>query len=234
MNVESRGTAIRWFDCRSGKGKQLNSFDGACTPNSLKILHRNQGIPSSWMSYCNYLCECRSKQILNGKKCKCALAEEGAHHGLEVFETSDGRGFGLRVRKGATIKKDETLCHYAGEIITSKEAKRRDHENSESRIGSYLLDMDEKRQYCIDATYFRSAAAFINHSCAEPNCRLFRALGSHLDANFPHLGLRAKEDIGELTELTFNYGEKPEGICVECHGVHCLCRHCKELNHERN
>jgi len=235
-NVESRFTAIRWFDCRSGKGRQLMPFEGDCTANSLKLLHRKQCIPTSWKSYCNYMCECRSKQTRaapNGGKCKCQSAEDGAHHGLEVFETSDGRGFGVRVRKGATIKKHEILCHYAGEIITSTEAKMRDQQYAKSQVGSYLLDIDEKRQYCIDATHFRSVAAFINHSCAEPTCRLFKALGSHLDVNFPYLGLRAKEDICELTELTFNYGQKPLGYCSECQGVHCLCKHCKELLHRK-
>jgi len=233
---ESRSTAIRWFDCRHGKGKQLVPFEGDCTMESLKQLHQKQSLPSSWRSYCNYLCECRTKQqrgILNGGKCECQLAEDGAHQALEVFETSDNRGFGLRVRKGATIKKHEFLCHYVGEIVTSDEAKMRDQKYANSHIGSYILDMDEQGQYCIDATRYRSVAGLMNHSCSEYNCKLFRALGNHLDGNFPYLGICAKEDISELTELTFYYGEKPEGFCVECQVEHCLCKQCMEMEHKK-
>ena len=235
---ESRITAIRWFDCRGIKRNQLRAFDGKCTTDSLKILHRNQHIQPSWRAYCNYLCASRSKQ-LQSEKCDCQIAENGLHHGLEVFQTPDGRGFGVRTARGVTIKKNEVICHYAGEIISSNEAKRRDQEYySKSHKGSYILDIDEKGQYCIDATNFRSVSALINHSCSESNCVLFRAFGNHLDSNFPLLGLSAKNDIGELTELQFNYikgfaGEKPEGLCDECKTVHCLCRQCKKSVHEK-
>jgi SET domain-containing protein len=115
-----------------------------------------------------------------------------------------------------------------GEIITAREAKRRDQEYAQQPDGgSYILDMDEKGQYCIDATRYRSVAAFINHACSEANCRLFRALGTHLDHRFPHLGLRATRDLCERTELTFNYGEAPEGACARCGGEHCLCAACR-------
>ena len=235
--VESRSTAVRWFDCRCRKYKQLLPFGGNCTSNSLKILHQKQRIKSSWKTYCNYLCECRGNQLLQKiGDCNCQLAENGLHHGLEVFDTSDGRGFGVRTAKGVTIKKHEIICHYSGEIITSQEAKRRDEYYAHSHKGSYILDMDEKGQYCIDATTVRSAAALINHSCSESNCELFRALGNHLDADFPYLGLCAKKDIGELTELQFNYikgssGEKPTSFCLECLRVHCLCQQCTKVAH---
>mmetsp|Transcript_17594 Transcript_17594/g.38080 ORF Transcript_17594/g.38080 Transcript_17594/m.38080 type:complete len:944 (+) Transcript_17594:190-3021(+) len=240
-NIESRSTAMRWFDCRCGKGKQLAPFEGGCTTTSTKYLHQKQCIPPSWKAYCNYLCESRTRQIgSNGwRKCDCQLAEDGVHHGLEVFETPDGRGFGVRTARGVTITKNQILCHYTGEVITSQEAKRRDQEYyANSHTGSYILDMDEKGEFCIDATKFRSVAALINHSCSEPNCELFRALGNHLDANFPFLGLRAKEDIGELTELQFNYvrgssGQKPAGFCFECKGVHCLCQDCTYFAHRK-
>lgn len=234
-NVESRSTAIRWFDCRSRglSSKQLSTFQGECSFEKRKVLHHNQGGRPSWRTSCNYLCECRTQTNPNKSKCECELAEEGAHRGLEVFETL-GRGYGLRTSKGVTIKKNEVICTYAGEIITSKEAELRDEEyDKRKEKGSYMLDIDEQGHYCIDATKFRSVAALINHSCSESNCELKRALHNHLDTNFPQLQLRAKKDIGELTELTFNYvrgkndsGDKPSGYCIECQGEHCLCRQC--------
>ena len=168
------------------------------------------------------------------KPCECQLAEKGLHHNVELFETPDGRGLGVRTAKGSFIAKNSILCHYSGELITSKEAAARDREYAKSHAGScYIIDADEKGKYCIDATETRSVAALINHACSEANCELFRSLSNHLDCNFPLLGLRAKEDIPGGTELTFNYGQKPTGLCSDCGQHHCLCPQCIVLAHEK-
>ena len=74
--------------------------------------------------------------------CDCQLAEAGVHCKLEVFKTLDGRGLGVRTAKGVSIKKDQIICHYSGEIITAKESKKRDVEYAKAgHKGSYLLDM---------------------------------------------------------------------------------------------
>ena len=171
--IETRTTAIRWMDCRYGGGasKQLALFRGQCNSESLKRLHHQQGARPSWKSYCNYLCSAEQTGP-NRLKCKCQIAEEGVHHGIEVFETAE-QGFGIRTRKGVIIKKHEIICHYAGEIIPSDEAKRRDDEYAKNaHQGSYIFDLDEAGNYCIDATNYRSMAALINHSCSEPTCEL--------------------------------------------------------------
>lgn len=237
-NIETRNTAINWFECRNGKAsRQLSSFKGQCCPSSLKLLHQRQKVRANWQTYCNYLCESRESNA----KCKCQRAEDGVHTGLEVFNTS-GKGFGVRTAQGITIRRHEIVCHYAGENISATEAKRRDEEYSRNGIiGSYLLDMDEKADYCIDSTHYRSLAALINHSCGGTNCELVRMHGLHLDDRFPQLVLRAKEDIGELTELNFNYTkgtkskqdeDKPTGYCSECSKTHCLCQYCCDIVHK--
>lgn len=229
-SVESRETAIRWFDCRSGRKKCLSSFEGNCTKEKLKKLHRDQSLPPSWRAFCNYLCL--------SKPCSCQI--EGLRFGLEIFETND-RGLGLRTAKGVSIKKGDIICKYEGEIVSASEAKNRDEEYAKAgEMGSYTINLNEKGEVCIDATVVRSASAFINHSCAESNTYLFRALGHHLDEQFPSLVFRAKQDIGELEELTFNYvkgmpdGEKPTGLCSECSREHCLCRQCTEIAHKKH
>ena len=223
-SIESRETAIRWFDCRSGKKKCLSTFQGDCTEDKRKKLHRDQNLPPSWRAYCNYLCSSMS--------CSCHI--EGLRFGLEIFETN-GRGLGLRTAKGVSIKKDDIICNYVGEIVTASEAKRRDEEHAMAgEMGSYTFNLDEKGDVCIDATKMGSAAAFINHSCAESNTCLFRALGNHLDEKFPYLVFRAKQDIGELQELTFNYGQKPSALCSDCNRMHCLCSQCTEMEHRKH
>jgi len=229
-SVESRETAIRWFDCRSGRKKCLYSFQGNCTKEKLKKLHRDQSLPPSWRAFCNYLCPSNS--------CSCQI--EGLRFGLEIFETN-GRGLGLRTARGVMIKKGDIICNYEGEIVSASEAKRRDEEYSKAgEMSSYTINLDEKGDVCIDATAVRSASAFINHSCAESNTYLFRALGHHLDEQFPSLVFRAKRDIGELEELTFNYvkgmpdGQKPTGKCSECSREHCLCKQCTEIAHKKH
>ena len=131
------------------------------------------------------------------------------------------------------------MCSYSGEIISATEAKKRDEKYSkEGIIGSYILDCDEKGEYCIDATHYQSLAALVNHSCGGTNCELVRTHGPHLDDRFPTLVLKAKEDIGELTELNFNYtkgnqeGDKPTGYCSECNETHCLCQYCCAIAHK--
>ena len=230
-SVESRETGIRWFDCRAGKKKCLSSFQGNCTKEKLKKLHRDQSLPPSWRAYCNYLCS---------SKASCSCQIEGLRFGLEIFETN-GRGLGLRTAAGVSIKKGDIICNYEGEIVSALEAKRRDEEYAKSgEMGSYTINLDEKGSVCIDATVVRSASAFINHSCAESNTYLFRAIGHHLDEQFPFLVFRAKQDIGELEELSFNYvkgmpdGQKPTGLCSECNREHCLCHQCTEIEHKKH
>lgn len=230
-SVESRETGIRWFDCRAGKKKCLSSFQGNCTKEKLKKLHRDQSLPPSWRAYCNYLCS---------SKASCSCQIEGLRFGLEIFE-ANGRGLGLRTAAGVSIKKGDIICNYEGEIVSALEAKRRDEEYAKSgEMGSYTINLDEKGSVCIDATVVRSASAFINHSCAESNTYLFRAIGHHLDEQFPFLVFRAKQDIGELEELSFNYvkgmpdGQKPTGLCSECNREHCLCHQCTEIEHKKH
>ena len=230
-SVESRETGIRWFDCRAGKKKCLSSFQGNCTKEKLKKLHRDQSLPPSWRAYCNYLCS---------SKASCSCQIEGLRFGLEIFE-ANGRGLGLRTAAGVSINKGDIICNYEGEIVSALEAKRRDEEYAKSgEMGSYTINLDEKGSVCIDATVVRSASAFINHSCAESNTYLFRAIGHHLDEQFPFLVFRAKQDIGELEELSFNYvkgmpdGQKPTGLCSECNREHCLCHQCTEIEHKKH
>lgn len=224
-SIESRETAVRWFDCRSAKKKCLSTFQGDCTEDKRKKLHRDQNLPPSWRAYCNYLCS-------SSEPCSCHI--DGLRFRLEIFDTND-RGLGLRTAKGVSIKKDDVICNYVGEIVTALEAKRRDEEYANAgEMGSYIFNLDEKGDVCIDATKIRSAAAFINHSCAESNTCLFRALGHHLDEKFPYLVFCAKQDIGELEELTFNYGQKPTALCSDCDRMHCLCRQCTELEHRKH
>lgn len=225
-SVESRQTAIRWWK------KSLCSFEGDCTREKLQILHRDQGLPPSWNAHCNYLC------LTSTSKKTCACQIKGTRFELEIFETN-GRGLGLRTAKGQSIKKGDIICNYEGEIVTAAEAKKRDEELYSGNVGSYIINLDEKGEICIDATQMRSASAFINHSCAESNTQLTRALSDHLDDRFPLLVFRAKQDIGELQELTFNYvkgmrgGEKPVGFCSQCRREHCLCRQCTEIEHKK-
>lgn len=226
-SVESRQTAIRWWK------KPLSSFKGDCTREKLQILHRDQGLPPSWNAQCNYLCSTST----NKNKCACQI--KGTRFELEIFETN-GRGLGLRTAKGQSIKKGDIICNYEGEIVTAAEAKKRDEESYTRNVGSYIINLDEKGEICIDATQMRSASAFINHSCAESNTQLTRALSDHLDDRFPLLVFRAKQDIGELQELTFNYvkgmpdGEKPTACCSQCSREHCLCRQCTEIEHKKH
>ncbi|MED6221093.1 hypothetical protein PIB30_051093 [Stylosanthes scabra] len=126
------------------------------------------------------------------------------------------------------IRKEEFLFEYAGELLTTKEARRRhqcyDEISSNGRFSSALLVVREhlpSGNAClrlnIDATRIGNVARFVNHSCdgGNLNTKLIRSSG----ALFPRLCFFASKDIQQDEELTFSYGE----IRKKANGLPCFC-----------
>ncbi|KFK37802.1 histone-lysine n-methyltransferase suvr3 [Arabis alpina] len=114
------------------------------------------------------------------------------------------------------IKKGQFICEYAGELLTTDEARRRqklyDKLRSTQSFSSALLVIREhlpSGQAClrinIDATRIGNVARFINHSCDGGNLStvLLRSSGALL----PRLCFFAARDIVAEEELSFSYGE---------------------------
>lgn len=139
----------------------------------------------------------------------------------------DGRkGWGLRA--GEIIRSGQFVCEYAGELLTTKEARRRQQRYDELSLGgqfSYALLVVREHlpsgKACmrinIDATVIGNIARFINHSCDGGN--LSTVLVRITGALFPRVCFFASRDIQEDEELTFSYGE----IRVRSKGLQCFC-----------
>ncbi|XP_028064816.1 histone-lysine N-methyltransferase SUVR3 [Camellia sinensis] len=167
---------------------------------------------------CGPSCRC-------GVECGNRLTQRGVCVRLKIVK--DGRkGWGLRA--GEIIGSGQFVCEYAGELLTTKEARRRQQRYDELSLGgqfsSALLVVKEhlpSGKACmrinIDATVIGNVARFINHSCDGGN--LSTVLVRSTGALFPRVCFFASRDIQEGEELTFSYGE----IRVRSKGLQCFC-----------
>ncbi|KAL0911044.1 hypothetical protein M5K25_019147 [Dendrobium thyrsiflorum] len=177
-----------------------------------------------------------------------SLRECGVHCscGLECVNRTTQRGIGVRVKIVRDLKKGwglhadqvlnrgEFICEYAGEFVTTEEARRRlqtyDELASTNKLSPALLVVREhlpSGKAClrvnIDATKIGNVARFINHSCDGGNLTvvLVRNSGSFL----PRLCFFAAVDISEGEELTFSYGDtrlRPNGLPCFCGKEACM------------
>ncbi|KAF2145693.1 uncharacterized protein K452DRAFT_295283 [Aplosporella prunicola CBS 121167] len=157
---------------------------------------------------CNENCQC-------GPGCKTRIVQFGRQVRLEIFRTSNGRGWGLRCKQ--KLMKGQFIDTYRGEIITDAEATRREKKSIGSK-DSYLYSLDKFAEtlgiqqedlYVIDGQYKGGPTRFINHSC-EPNCRQYVVSYNRHDPKVYEIAFFATRDISAGEELTFDYLDKDE------------------------
>jgi|UniRef100_A0AC35F785 histone-lysine N-methyltransferase SETD8 len=122
-----------------------------------------------------------------------------------LIEEFPEKGRGIRATKN--YDKNDFVCEYKGEIISMKEAHKRENQYAlDPTIGSYMYFFIWKgRHYCVDATKDSPfKGRLINHSYLNPNLR------THVvqDAKGkPHLCLFALRSIKPHDELLYDYGD---------------------------
>lgn len=167
---------------------------------------------------CGPSCRC-------GLECANRLSQRGIRVKLKVVRDFI-KGWGLHAAQ--SIREGQFVCEYAGELLTTKEAKRRqemyDRLSAADQFSSALLVVREhlpSGKAClrvnIDATRVGNVARFINHSCDGGN--LSTVLVRSSGALVPRLCFFASKDIKEEEELTFSYGETR----VRSNGLKCFC-----------
>ncbi|KAK9740816.1 hypothetical protein RND81_03G062400 [Saponaria officinalis] len=172
-----------------------NDPDSVCGDGCLNVLTSTECTPG----YCPCGEVCKNQKFQN-----CEYAK------TKLFKT-EGRGWGLRADED--IKAGQFIIEYCGEVISSKEAKKRAlaYETQGLR-DAYIISLNANES--IDATRKGSHARFINHSC-QPNCetRKWTVLGEI------RVGIFAKHDISVGSELAYDYNFEWFGGAK----VRCLC-----------
>ncbi|XP_017849259.1 histone-lysine N-methyltransferase Su(var)3-9 isoform X1 [Drosophila busckii] len=176
---------------------------------------------------CNSLCMCDAN-------CSNRRVQHGRKHALELFKTSNGRGWG--VRSAHSLRRGEFICEYVGELITSDEANVRG-KAYDDKGRTYLFDLDyntaAESEYTVDAANYGNISHFINHSC-EPNLAVFPCWINHMNVAMPHLVFFTIRNITAGEELSFDYiradnedipyENLSEGARIECRCGASKCR----------
>ncbi|KAL1545958.1 [histone H3]-lysine(4) N-trimethyltransferase [Salvia divinorum] len=162
-------------------------------------------------------CPCLNLEC--GPSCKCdsvcgnRATQCGVTARLKIIN-HEKKGWGLYAAE--LISAGRFICEYAGEVLSTKEARERQQNYDETarieRLSPALLVVKEHLPFgntCmrmnIDATRIGNIARFINHSCDGGNLDtlIVRSSGSLL----PRVCFFAASDIQEDDELTFSYGD---------------------------
>ncbi|KAJ4721312.1 Histone-lysine N-methyltransferase [Melia azedarach] len=225
--AESNSMRLLGLELVSRMDDTVESVSGCECENCLEVGHGNElfGCPCfsgledvGIVSECGPSCAC-------GPECENRLTQRGISVRLKIVRDVQ-TGWGLYADQ--LIQQGQFICEYAGELLTTKEARGRqqiyDELASRRCISSALLVVREhlpSGKAClrmnIDATRVGNVARFINHACDGGNLStvVVRSVGSML----PRLCFFASKDIKEGEELTFSYGE----IRVRSKGLQCFC-----------
>lgn len=139
------------------------------------------------------------------------MAEKEVDRSVQALEGSRSRNNGgrrIQVRrsgvhgKGVFALKDiaagETIIEYVGEVISWKEADKRQSSDPDDPNHTFFFSIKDGKKV-IDAAVGGNAARWINHSC-KPNCE------SDEDDDTHRVFIKALRDIKAGEELNYDYG----------------------------
>ncbi|OVA00895.1 SET domain [Macleaya cordata] len=204
--------------CKSCSEEEDDGENGCpCSRFKPKVL-LGLGQDLEMMTECGPSCDC-------GVDCGNRLTQRGVSIRLKIFK-DERKGWGLYAAQ--FLPRGEFICEYAGELLTTQEARKRQKKYDElalnSRFSAALLVVREhlpSGKAClrinIDATRVGNIARFINHSCDGGN--LTTVLVRNSGALLPRLCFFASRDIVEGEELAFSYGE----VRIKQNGLQCFC-----------
>ncbi|CAN1131480.1 Probable inactive histone-lysine N-methyltransferase SUVR2 [Linum perenne] len=150
------------------------------------------------------------------KNCGNRVVQRGIKRKLQVFFTSDGKGWGLRTLE--KLPKGAFVCEYIGEILTIREWHQRTIEISRSaktetptsvKLDAYWNSrgaLKDEEFLCLDATYYGNVARFINHRCRDANLIEIPVKIDTPAHHYYHLAFFTTREVDALEELTWDYG----------------------------
>ena len=131
---------------------------------------------------------------------------------VEVFKTTDGKGFGLRAREEIPAA-DVFIMEYVGEMLNNQQFKKRAKQFSREDVKHFYF-MALSSEFCIDASMRGNISRFINHSC-DPNAETQKWT---VDGDL-RIGFFSKKRISAGEEITFDYKYERYGQEAQ----KCLC-----------
>ncbi|GKV01753.1 hypothetical protein SLEP1_g14284 [Rubroshorea leprosula] len=152
--------------------------------------------------------ECWSKCGCH-KQCGNRVVQRGINYKLQVFLTSDGKGWGLRTLD--KLPKGAFVCEFVGEVLTVSEFYSR---KTVKHTCPVLLDaywglkgaLEDEEALCLDATFYGNAARFINHRCLDANLIEIPVEVETPEHHYYHLAFFTTREIDAMEELTWDYG----------------------------
>ncbi|KAF7818470.1 putative inactive histone-lysine N-methyltransferase SUVR2 isoform X1 [Senna tora] len=156
------------------------------------------------------------------KQCGNRVVQRGITCNLQVFLTSEGKGWGLRTLE--ELPKGAFVCEFVGEILTIKELHERNIQCTENEKYTYpiLLDADwdsgfvkDREALCLDAASYGNVARFINHRCLDANLIEIPVEVETPNHNYYHLAFFTSRKIAALEELTWVSGFGKVFACLD-------------------
>ncbi|XP_010262437.1 PREDICTED: probable inactive histone-lysine N-methyltransferase SUVR2 isoform X2 [Nelumbo nucifera] len=209
---------------------------------------KNEDIPDTCKGHLvrRFIKECWSKCGCS-KQCGNRVVQRGITCNLQVFLTSEEKGWGLRTLKG--LPRGAFVCEYIGEILTNMELYERNTQSTRNKRHTYpvLLDADwgsegvlkDEEALCLDATYYGNVARFINHRCFDANLVEIPVEVETPDHHYYHLAFFTTRKVDAMEELTWDYGidfaddDHPvKAFCCCCGSK--FCRDIKRPNRTRS
>ncbi|KAK9944999.1 hypothetical protein M0R45_010532 [Rubus argutus] len=193
-----------------------------------------------------FIKECWIKCGCHGQ-CGNRVVQRGLTCNLQVFFTSEGKGWGLRTLDD--LPKGAFVCEFVGEILTNKERHQRNIQSNRSGKRPYLVlldadwgteaDLRDEEALCLDATNYGNVARFINHRCLDSNLVLIPVEVETPGRRFYHVAFFTTRKVDALEELTWDYGidfdDHDDPLKVfNCRCGSKFCRNMKRSNRSRS
>ncbi|XP_004493818.1 probable inactive histone-lysine N-methyltransferase SUVR2 isoform X2 [Cicer arietinum] len=188
-----------------------------------------------------FIKECWSKCGC-GRHCGNRIVQRGITCNLQVFLTSDGKGWGLRTLED--LPKGAFVCEFVGEILTVKELHERNLKYPKNGKYTYpiLLDAEwdsgvvkDNQALCLYAASYGNAARFINHRCLDANLIEIPVEVEGPSHHYYHFAFFTSRKIAAQEELTWDYGinfdddDEPVEL-FQCKCGSKFCRNMKRSN----
>ncbi|CAM0911497.1 unnamed protein product [Alopecurus aequalis] len=190
-----------------------------------------------------FIKECWSKCGC-GMQCGNRVIQQGIAHNLQVFLTSEAKGWGLRTVDG--LPKGAFICEYVGEVLSSSELHQRRVEdaNNDKHVHRVLLDAtwgsegassSDEESLCLDPTFYGNVGRFVHHRCNDPNLVLIPVEVESPDRHYYHLAFFTAKKIEAFEELTWDYGIDFDSTDSTNKAFHCMCgsQYCRDPKNSR-